>query len=437
MASIKYEVIGKSTNAPIHLRLSVKRGITPRCKTGLFINPKQWSDKTKLPNQNVAKNKNLTTELLKLKVFILERCNEVQRNGDLIDKEWLQHSIDLFFKRVTEDKQSDRVKDAIQDIIDDAGTRKNSKGGLGLSKSRINSYKSLKRIISEYPKAKNLKVKQVNIRFAKEFLKWLTNDKGYAESYAVKKIADLKTVCFDAEVNGVEVHHQLKKISHPKKNNENIIYLSNKELEKIQQIELNNGALDNARKWLLLGCNIGQRGNDLLSINEDNFKIRNGLHVIELTQQKTNKNVTIPVLETTKTILEYGLPYKISIQKFNNYIKQVCKLAGIDEVIYGGKITVLEKGKGISNKRKIYGQYPKWQLIGSHVCRRSFASNLYGILPTPLIMSITAHSTEKMLLNYIGKQGLDYAQQIADYYRLQAMKDNREPTLTVVQKKAL
>ena len=42
-------------------------------------------------------------------------------------------------------------------------------------------------------------------------------------------------------------------------------------------------------------------------------------------------------------------------------------------------------------------------LMASHVCRRSFASNLYGILPTPLIMSITAHSTEKMLLNYIGK----------------------------------
>ena len=73
-------------------------------------------------------------------------------------------------------------------------------------------------------------------------------------------------------------------------------------------------------------------------------------------------------------------------------------------------------------------------LMASHVCRRSFASNLYGILPTPLIMSITAHSTEKMLLNYIGKDSLDYAQQIADFYTLQALKKKKEPQLTVVKK---
>ena len=49
-------------------------------------------------------------------------------------------------------------------------------------------------------------------------------------------------------------------------------------------------------------------------------------------------------------------------------------------------------------------------------------------------MSITAHSTEKMLLNYIGKDSLDYAQQIADFYTLQALKKKKEPQLTVVKK---
>ena len=44
-------------------------------------------------------------------------------------------------------------------------------------------------------------------------------------------------------------------------------------------------------------------------------------------------------------------------------------------------------------KRKVEGVYPKWKLITSHVCRRSFATNQYGILPVSLIMQITAHST--------------------------------------------
>ena len=182
-------------------------------------------------------------------------------------------------------------------------------------------------------------------------------------------------------------------------------------------------ALKNARKWLLLGCNIGQRGGDLLLLNETNFINRNDLEVIELKQQKTDKNVTIPVLPKTKEIIKDGFPYKTSIQKFNKHIKEICKLAGINELIKDSKITVTEKGKGSKEKRKISGIYPKWELMASHVCRRSFCTNLYGILPTPLIMSISAHSSEKMLLNYIGKDSLDFAQQIADFYALQALKE--------------
>ena len=154
---------------------------------------------------------------------------------------------------------------------------------------------------------------------------------------------------------------------------------------------------------------------------------------IELKQQKTGKNVVIPVLEKTKEILKDGLPYKISTQKFNKYIKEICKLAEINELIKGSKITVTVKGKGNKEKRKVSGIYPKWQLMASHVCRRSFCSNLYGILPTPLIMSISAHSSEKMLLNYIGKDSLDFAQQIAGFYTLQALKSKKEPQLNVIK----
>jgi integrase len=250
----------------------------------------------------------------------------------------------------------------------------------------------------------------------------------------MKKIADLKTVCYDAEMEGIETHPQLKKIESTKAKNEYIIYLTSLELEKIEKADIKNEALQNARKWLLLGCNIGQRGGDLLNLNENNFVIRNGYEVIELTQQKTGKNITIPVLQTTKKILETGLPYKISIQKLNDHIKDVCEIAEIEEMTEGGIIEVITKGKGNKQKRKVIGIYPKHKLITSHVCRRSFASNNYGILPTPLIMQITAHSTEKMMLNYIGKSSLDYAQQIADFYTLQAQKERKEPQLNIVKK---
>ena len=63
--------------------------------------------------------------------------------------------------------------------------------------------------------------------------------------------------------------------------------------------------------------------------------------------------------------------------------------------------------------------------MDSHVCRGSFCTNLYGTIPMPLIMSISAHSSEKMLLNYTDKDSLDFALQIADFYTLQALREKR------------
>ena len=432
MATITYQLFSKTENAPICVRLSVNRKLRPRAKTGLHINPKNWSS-TNYPKTNDATNKLLKSTLKKLEAYILDKVNSANTTGEKINTSWLKHQIDLYFERITENIQSDLLTDAIQSIIDEAPTRKNAKGGVGLSKSRVNAYNSLKNILTDYQNQNSFKVKDVNVKFGKDFLKYLLNTEGYQKSYAFKKIADLKTVCNDASFYGIETNTQLKKIDSTKTKNENILYLSPKELQAIEEVVLLNDALKNARKWLLLGCNLGQRGSDLLNLNETNFITRNGLEVIELKQQKTDKNVTIPVLEKTKEIIKSGLPYKISIQKFNKHIKEICKIAEIHELIRDSKITVIEKGKGNKEKRKISGTYPKWELMSSHVCRRSFCTNLYGILPTPLIMSISAHSSEKMLLNYIGKDSLDFAQQIADFYTLQALKEKKEPQLNVIK----
>ena len=49
---------------------------------------------------------------------------------------------------------------------------------------------------------------------------------------------------------------------------------------------------------------------------------------------------------------------------------------------------------------------PKYELIGSHIGRRSFATNYYGKIPTALIMSVTGHLTESSFLMYIDRERL-------------------------------
>lgn len=437
MATINFLLRSTKEVAPLTIRLLFRDAngddFVYGAKTKYRIDKAYWRKHTTKSKDAEVKNKQVkvNADLQKIENFILDAFSVTEPSE--IDKGWLTNQIELFYNPVTEDTKSDLLTDAIQSIIDEAPTRKNAKGGIGISKSRINAYTSLKSIITEYQDNRRYKVKDVNISFAKNFLKYLLNTKQYQKSYALKKIADLKTVCNDADIYGIETNPQYKRIDSTKPKNESILYLTPDELNKIEDANLINEAHINARKWLLLGCNLGQRGGDLLKLNDTNFINRNGLEVIELKQQKTGKNVTIPVLETTKEIIKTGLPYKISIQKFNKHIKNICEIAEINEQVQGGIITVTEKGKGNKQKRKIDGTFPKWQLMSSHVCRRSFATNLYGILPTALIMQITAHSSEKMLLNYIGKDSLDYAKQIADFYTIQALKDKGETNLTLVK----
>jgi integrase len=410
MATIKFLLQSNSNMAPIYLRLSNGRKVNIKRKIGLYINPSNWSKNTGLPKQNNATNKNLYSDLKELESVIHTKLNEASKIGQIINGDWLDYTINNHFGRVNQLSISELVLDQIQDIIDNAEDRPNAKGGFGLSKSRINSYKSLIRLFSEFQENKNYRVIEINIELANNFKKFLIKDKKYDSSFAMKKIADLKTVCNNARSKGIEVNHQLNDIKIKFSSNENIIYLSKDELKKIENASLKSEALINARKWLLLGCSLGQRGGDLLNIKSNNIIQHDGYEVIELRQQKTGKNITIPVLPNAKKIINEGLPYKVSTQKLNEHFKEICKISKIDEPT---------KGKIFDNKlkRKKVAIYPKWQLISTHICRRSFATNLYGELDTSLIMQVTGHSSEKMLLKYIGKTGLDFAKQILEYYK--------------------
>jgi hypothetical protein len=252
MATIKFQLLtkGNTETAPIYLRLSIKRGLAPRTKIGLHINSKDWST-SNYPKTNTATNKKLKSDLQKLEAYILDEVNKANSTGEIINTSWLKFKIDIHFKRISENNQSELITDAIQSIIDEAPTRKNAKGGLGISQKRIDSYNSLKRVITEYQKEKNFKVKEVDVKFGKGFLNFLLNKKKYQKSTSLKILADLKTVCTDAEFYGIETNSQYKKIQSAKPNNENILFLNHKELEAIENADLINEAHKNARKWLL------------------------------------------------------------------------------------------------------------------------------------------------------------------------------------------
>jgi integrase len=425
MAKIKFLLQSKSDNSQIYIRVSISQYVSLKKKTGFAINPKDWSE-SNLPKQTKSENKTLSNNLKKLETFVLENLNKDLANSVLIDAYWLETQINNCFKRVIK-TDTGLLINHIQYILDNANTRKvRTNGGvkIGLSKETIKNYTVFKNIILEYQKTikKQIQFIEITNTFVDKFTNWLVNTKKYSANTTGRELQILKTVCIDAEKNEIPVTPYSKIIQHFGESDKDryIQTLSFEELEQIKTTyftdleQLNNlkktnpqltknllltpETLNNARNWILIGCEIGQRGGDTLKITTENIRYKGGNMYLDIIQQKTNKSVTIGIIAPhVIDIIENDLPKKIPHQKLNNYVKVICKLAGIIEVVTGTKLNT-------ETNRKELGKYPKYELIASHCFRRSFASNYYKKIPTAVLIGITGHSKESLFLAYINKR---------------------------------
>jgi len=452
MATIQFRVRSKANkNVSIKVRLSIDRNNVFELNTGFSINPKDWSEATGLPKQNNPENKLLNNDLKKLDSFITKNLNTDLGKSVLIDSNWLESKINDCFSRVVK-TDAGLLINHIQYIIDNANTRK-VKNKIGLSPSTIKNYTLFRNIILEYQKKikKQILFIEITKPFVDKFTNWLINTKNYSTNYAGKQLEILKTVCIDAEKNEIQVTPYSKIIPFFRESEKDryIQTLSFDELELIKNVDLSNieqlnqfkkdnpdltknlsitpESLNNVRNWILLGCEIGQRGGDLLEITHENIRCNGKGYLVDIIQQKTNKNVTVPIIAPhVIDIIENSLPKKIQHQKLNEYVKVVCKLAEITEVVKGTKLNT-------KTNRKELDYYPKYELISSHCFRRSFASNYYKKIPTAILINITGHSKESLFLTYINKREDKDANADLFMQFYEKLNKDKEPQLKLIK----
>ncbi|MBG6110791.1 integrase [Flavobacterium sp. CG_9.10] len=413
MATLKLLLRNKNQNSNIYVRYSIERGNVLWRKTGFIVDSRFWDDekeRTKLKDED---SKNLNFNLRDLKASLENAYNAGISSGTEFTGEWLQLQIDLFNKKIPV-VALDVLTTYIQKYIDEAPFKQNAKKELGLSNGRVQNLKLFKNTIIRFEtdilKCRSILIKEIDLKFVEKFKMWLFG-LGYSTNYVGKNIANIRTICLDASKNDIETSPQIKNIKGVSESREpeDVVFLSDDEQEAIKKAPLVRDALINARKWLLLGCLLGQRGGDLLSITEKNIVERAGVKFIELKQQKTGKLVSIVLLPPAQEILEEGMPYKISLVHFNEHIKDVCEAAELYTPTKGRK-------KLKFNQPTVKGVHPKYEVVSSHICRRSFATNFYGRIPTTVLMGITGHGTERMFLSYIGKTSHDNALQMLEYF---------------------
>jgi len=315
----------------------------------------------------------------------------------------------------------------IQRYIDNSPTRINPKTGRVISYRTIQEYKTTYEYLKEFEKAnrERLDFDTINIITLSDFRDYLTTVKGFSLNNIAKHIDNFRQFLRAADAEKISIDTDTinpKRFTLARETPQDV-YITEGELQQIAALDLSdsNGyitieqaekgkkktvkvhysTLGRVRDLFLIGCYTGLRVSDYNNIKPHHIKAE----YIDLYQQKTGQRVVIPMNDSIKTVLtkyEGRTPPKISDQKINRYIKEICRMVGLTEPIEK------QQTKGGAKQAHVL---EKWQLVTSHTARRSFASNMTkrGI-PIQQIMQITGHKKESVFLKYVKLTPLEHAE---------------------------
>lgn len=252
----------------------------------------------------------------------------------------------------------------------------------------------------------------IDYGFRTMFLSYLYGEKKYNVNTAAKCINTLVTILGAAEAEGY--HNNMKCLSRQfraKRKDVDNIYLTKEELTAMMEADISHLTKlhEVARDIFMVGVYTAQRVSDYNNIAPENIIVRpDGSTIIRVRQKKTGAWVSIPVKDELKQILkkyDYRLPH-VTEQLINLYIKEVARVAGINEMV-----TVESTAGGLVTLQ----MRPKYELVQSHTARRTGATLMYlAGMDVFNICMMTGHSSIAMLKKYIKADDLERASTISN-----------------------
>jgi site-specific recombinase XerD len=190
-----------------------------------------------------------------------------------------------------------------------------------------------------------------------------------------------------------------------------IHYLTSEEVERIKALDLSHSkGLSESRDVFLFQLFTGQRYGDVKCLRYENL-VKNGdrfdWHLYQIKSNKSRKLI-IPLLNYAMEIVKKYLPGELdNISEFskrfvvpapsdpvmNRRLKIIGQLAKLNEII----VTVKYNGK-----RRIEQAKQKWQLLTTHLARKSFVTTSMELgLRPEVIQSITGHEDYRVMKRYL------------------------------------
>jgi integrase len=353
--------------------------------TGIKIHPKDWNHDKQQFRKTYPKHSDSNTFLDHFRMRVQNIYRQIISSGDDFDKSVFKLKINEMLNG-TEKKQL-----TFSQFFDKFIEARESSITLGTKKH----YLSFRNHLSRFEKEVKYKLsfESIDYTFFDKFIAYLQKDVGLTNNTIHKQICWLKAFmnwATDREYNKNLDYRKFK----TKEEETDIVYLTEDELMKLKSIQIKNNRLANLRDVFCFACFTGQRFSDVSEIKPEDVK--NGFWHLRV--QKTKSILKIPLSKPASEILrkyfDNGIPLPvISNQKSNEYLKELCKFAEIDDPIK----TIRYKGS-----EKIETTHPKYELITTHTARRTFVTlSLEKGLRAETVMKITGHKDYKTMKRYL------------------------------------
>ncbi|MFN8291616.1 MAG: phage integrase SAM-like domain-containing protein [Chitinophagaceae bacterium] len=397
---------------------------------GQSIHPKNWNyNKQRVKNnrETTSDGDHLLNDLLDSLEQLCEKSYKAElKNGVPTPGRLKEYLIDF----INQNKTSKQDRSTLFNLIDRFISGEILKrDGKEKSRGSINNYKTVKLHLQAFEKKYRYPIdfNTITLEFFGKYVSFLRKEvehtpyrsdfhekkvykKGLSNNTIAKDISLIKAFMGEAVDLGYTDNYQFrhKKFSFSEEQSD-AVYLTEHEIIKLYRHDFSfNKKLERARDLFVFGCFVGLRYSDYSDIKPENIVQIDGEHFIKVKTKKTGDVVIIPCNPVVMDIFNRykdspnKLPRAFSGQKFNDYIKDVCRLAGF-----------VETGRLATNMEK-----PLFNCVSSHTARRSFATNFYlQGFPTIDLMKITGHKTEKAFLTYIRVSKLDSAKRLSQHIK--------------------
>jgi len=240
----------------------------------------------------------------------------------------------------------------------------------------------------------NIDYHTINTEFFERYQYYILTEKGLGWNTFATAIKKLKF--FMEWSRKVKYHSELsyKEFSATEKQG-TVVFLNIDELMKLYRHDFKNKQLNQVRDRFCFGCFTGLAFADLDELTHEHIN----KNAISKLRKKSKTPLNIPLAPQAIEIInryqgKFKVLPKISQQKFNDYIEDCCREAGIDAP------TVFKTfPKGLETENIA----PKFKLIRSHTARKTFITYLYHTTKDEILTAkIAGCSPEIIKKHYVG-----------------------------------